>query len=397
MSEGIISLPWWGYVLVALALTHVTIISVTVYLHRHQAHKALELHPVASHFFRLWLWLTTGIVTKQWVAVHRKHHANVETADDPHSPQQLGINAVLWLGVFVYRKEAHKPETLEKYGHGTPTDWIERNVYTPLDYLGLLLMLAIDAALFGAIAGPLIWVTQMIWIPFWAAGVINGLGHYFGYRNFELADASRNIVPVGIVIGGEELHNNHHTYPSSARFSAQWWEVDLGWWYIRLLNTLGMATVKKLPPQPAFDPAKKSCDLETVRAVIANRFQVMAGFAREVLKRVYREELKKTDPADEESWALLKRTKWLMIREASLLDEGSRRWLSKALERHKRLKTAYAMKQKLQDIWQRSAPNYESVRQALEEWCHQAEATGIQALLDFSRKLRTYSLARATG
>ena len=395
MFEGLIQLPWWGYVLVALGLTHVTIASVTIYLHRHQAHKALDLHPLVSHFFRGWLWLTTGIVTKQWVAVHRKHHANVEGPDDPHSPQQVGIKSVLWGGVFLYRAAAHDKETLEKYGHGAPSDWLERNVYTPMDYLGICIMLAVDVILFGALAGGLIWVAQMLWIPFWAAGVINGIGHWWGYRNYELPDASRNIVPWGIVIGGEELHNNHHTYPSSAKFSTQWWEIDIAWLYLRLLQGLKLATIKKVPPTPAFNPAKKTCDLETAKAVVANRFQVMSGFAREVLQRVYREELRKTSPEDRETWMLLKRARRLMVRETSLLDEASRRWLNKVLPDYESLATVYTMKQRLQAIWQRSAATHDALLHALEDWCRQAEATGIQALRDFSRKLKTYALTPA--
>jgi stearoyl-CoA desaturase (delta-9 desaturase) len=395
MIEGLIQLPWWGYMLVALGLTHVTIASVTIYLHRHQAHKALDLHPIISHFFRCWLWLTTGIVTRQWVAVHRKHHANVEGPDDPHSPRQVGINRVLWGGVLLYRAAAGNKETLDKYGHGAPSDWLERNVYTPMDYLGICIMLAVDVILFGALAGALIWAAQMVWIPFWAAGVINGIGHWWGYRNYELPDASRNIVPWGIVIGGEELHNNHHTYPSSAKFSTQWWEIDIAWLYLCLLGLLGFATIKKVPPKPAFNPAKKTCDLETAKAVVANRFQVMSGFAREVLQRVYREELRKTSPEDRETWMLLKRARRLMVREASLLDETSRRWLNKVLRHYESLATVYTMKQRLQEIWQRSAATQEALLHALEDWCRQAEATGIQALRDFSRKLRTYALTPA--
>jgi stearoyl-CoA desaturase (delta-9 desaturase) len=396
MYEGLIDLPWWGYVIVALVLTHITIASVTIFLHRHQAHKALELHPVVSHFFRFWLWLTTGQVTQEWVAVHRKHHANVEGPDDPHSPQQVGIKTVLWLGMWLYRIESRKRETLKKYGYGTPHDWMEHNVYKTMDYLGVVLMLGIDVLLFGVAAGSLIWLTQILWIPFWAAGVINGIGHWWGYRNYELIDASTNIVPWGIIIGGEELHNNHHTYPSSAKFSSQWWELDIAWLYIRALETLRLATVKKIPPKPAFNPEKQSCDLETVKAVVTNRFQVMAGFARDVLKRVYREELKKTNPADRDGWMSLKRAKRLMLREATLLDDASRRWLAEALEGYKSLQTVYVMKQKLQAIWQRSAATHELLLQALDDWCRQAEATGIHALRDFSRKLRTYSLTPAT-
>ncbi len=392
MLEGLISLPWWGYIVAALILTHVTIAAVTIYLHRHQAHRALDLHPVVSHFFRFWLWLTTGMITKEWAAIHRKHHAKVETPDDPHSPQVKGIKKVLFDGADLYRQEAKNRQTMEKYGHGTPVDWLERNVYTPHNGKGIVLMLLIDVLLFGPI-GITIWAVQMIWIPLFAAGVINGIGHYWGYRNFEVADASTNIVPWGILIGGEELHNNHHTFGSSAKLSSKWWEFDIGWMYIRLMEMLALARVKKIPPELACDTAKQHIDVETVKAVIAGRFHVMAQFAREVMKHVHREELKKADRADRESWALLKRARRLMVREAGLLDEASRKWLNKALENNGTLKTVYVMKQKLQDIWQRSATTQEHLRQALQEWCHEAEATGIEALRNFSQKLRTYTLA----
>ena len=234
--SGFFDLPWWGYVLVALGLTHVTIASVTIFLHRHQAHRALELHPVASHFFRFWLWLTTGMVTKEWAAIHRKHHAKCETTEDPHSPQIYGINRVLWGGVFLYVKESYNRETLERYGHGTPDDWMERNVYSRHQILGLTLMGVVNLALFGLVPGVLILLTQIVWIPFWAAGVINGIGHFFGYRNYGCADASTNIVPWGILIGGEELHNNHHAFASSAKLSSKWYEFDIGWMYIRVME-----------------------------------------------------------------------------------------------------------------------------------------------------------------
>ncbi|MBI3778945.1 MAG: transposase [Gammaproteobacteria bacterium] len=392
MLEGLISLPWWGHLIAALILTHITIAAVTIYLHRHQAHRALDLHPVVSHFFRFWLWLTTGMITKEWAAIHRKHHAKVETPDDPHSPQVKGIKKVLLDGAELYRQEAKNRQTMEKYGHGTPDDWLERTVYTPHNGKGIVLMLLIDVLLFGPI-GITIWAVQMIWIPLFAAGVINGIGHYWGYRNFEVADASTNIVPWGILIGGEELHNNHHTFGSSAKLSSKWWEFDIGWMYIRLMEMLALARVKKIPPELACDTAKQHIDVETVKAVITGRFHVMAQFAREVMKRVHREELKKADRADRESWALLKRARRLMVREAGLLDEASHKWLEKALENNGTLKTVYTMKQKLQDIWQRSATTQEHLRQALQEWCHEAEATGIEALRNFSQKLRTYTLA----
>jgi len=394
MLNGLVDLSWWGYALVALALTHVTIAGVTIYLHRHQAHRALDLHPVVSHFFRFWLWLTTGMVTKEWAAIHRKHHATSDKPGDPHSPVVYGIRKVLFDGVDLYRQEAKNRETVEKYGHGTPDDWIERNLYTPHTGKGIFLMLVLDVLLFGAI-GLTIWAVQMAWIPFFAAGVINGLGHYWGYRNYEVPDTSTNISPIGILIGGEELHNNHHAFGSSAKFSSKRWEFDIGWLYIRVFETFGLARVKKIPPELACDAAKQHIDLETVKAVINGRFHVMAQFAREVLKHVHREELKKADPRDRAQWNLLKRARRLMVRETTLLDEVSRQLLHQALACNATLHTVYAMKQRLADIWQRSATTQEHLRHALEEWCRQAEATGIQALHEFAVKLRGFRLAPA--
>jgi stearoyl-CoA desaturase (delta-9 desaturase) len=331
------------------------------------------------------------MVTKEWAAIHRKHHAKVETPDDPHSPQQWGIKKVLWDGTALYRAESRNLETLNRYGHGTPDDWLERRIYAPHNAVGIVLMFAIDVLLFGPI-GITIWAVQMAWIPFFAAGVINGIGHYWGYRSYEVPDASRNIVPWGIVIGGEELHNNHHTFPSSAKLSSKRWEFDIGWLYIRTLETIGLARVKKIPPELTLDTAKHHIDLDTVRAVVTARFHVMAQFTRDVLHHVHREELKKADPSDRESLALLKRAKRLMVREAALLDDTARNGLRKVLELNTTFNTVYAMKQKLADVWQRSATTQEHLRRAIEDWCHQAEATGIQALQDFSLKLRSYRL-----
>jgi stearoyl-CoA desaturase (delta-9 desaturase) len=278
MFSGILNLPWWGDVLVGLILVQITIAAVTVYLHRCQAHRALDVHPIVSHFFRAWLWLTTGMITKEWAAIHRKHHAKCETPDDPHSPQELGINTVLWTGVVLYVKESHKPETMTRYGHGTPDDWLERNVYTPFNKWGIVITLLTDILLFGYIAGPIIWGAQMLWIPFWAAGVINGIGHWWGYRNFVTEDASTNIVPWAAWIGGEELHNNHHAYPTSAKFSIRWYEFDLGWLYIRNASPPGPRDVRKTAPQVKLEPSKFEVDAATVQAVIAHRFDVMARY-----------------------------------------------------------------------------------------------------------------------
>ncbi len=242
---GIFQLPWWGYVAYTLVMTHVTIASVTIYLHRYSAHGALELHPVVEHFFRFWLWMTTGMVTKEWTAVHRKHHARVEKVGDPHSPHVFGIWKVLFEGTELYKIEAANTDTLEVFGSGTPDDWIERKLYTPHhEMLGVGIMLVVNVLLFGPI-GITVWAIQMVWIPFFAAGVINGVTHYWGYRNFDTPDESRNLVPWGIIIGGEELHNNHHMYPTSARLSKKWWEFDIGWFYIRVLVALYLARVKR--------------------------------------------------------------------------------------------------------------------------------------------------------
>ena len=387
--SGLLDLPWWGYVLAALGLTHVTIAAVTIFLHRHQAHRALDLHPVVSHFFRFWLWLTTGMVTKEWAAVHRKHHAKCETPDDPHSPQIVGINRVLWGGVFLYRKEACNRETMERYGHGTPDDWLERNVYAKRAVLGIALMAAADLALFGLVPGALIFVTQMVWIPFWAAGVINGLGHYFGYRNYDCVDASTNIVPWGIVIGGEELHNNHHAFASSAKLSSKWYELDVGWMYIRILAALGLASVKKLAPKPSFAAPKPAADLDTLHAVIANRYDVLSRYAKS-MKRAYREELDLLARRSPRDAAALKPLKRALLR-VQKLSEAERARLAEALKNSKALATLVTMRQELVALWERSSASKEQLLRQLQDWCHRAEASGIASLQEFSRRLRCYA------
>ncbi len=389
LFTGVFDLPWWGVALVALGLTHVTIVSVTVFLHRHQAHRALDLHPLASHFFRLWLWLTTGMVTKEWAAIHRKHHAKCETAEDPHSPQILGINRVLWLGVFLYVKEAYNRETLERYGHGTPDDWVERNVYSRYAVLGLTLMGVLDVVLLGIVPGVLVLATQIVWIPFWAAGVINGIGHFWGYRNWGTEDASTNIVPWGIIIGGEELHNNHHAYATSAKLSNKWYEFDMGWMYICVLEALGLAQVKKVAPTPRFTEAK-AVDLATLQAVITHRYNVLATYAKS-LKRTYAEELGKLRrfaPHDAHVLQSLKR--WLHRDERSLL-ETERADLNKGLSKSRALHTVYSMRSELVSLWERSSASREQLVRQLQDWCHRAEASGIQHLEEFSRRLRCYA------
>jgi stearoyl-CoA desaturase (delta-9 desaturase) len=389
MFSGFFALPWWGYLLAALALTHVTIAGVTIYLHRCQAHRALELGPVPSHFFRFWLWLTTGMVTKEWAAIHRKHHAKCETANDPHSPQVLGLNRVLWGGVFLYVKESHNRETIDRYGHGTPDDWLERHVYTPGQKLGIVLMLAIDLFLFGLVPGALVWGVQMVWIPFWAAGVINGIGHFWGYRHFACADASTNLLPWGILVGGEELHNNHHAYPSSARLSSRWYEFDIGWLYIRLLELLGQARVKKVAPRPRLAAARETIDFDTLQAVITHRYEVMANYMKS-LRRLYREEARRLrDSLDAHSLKALKR--WL-ARDAEALPEAERQRYVAALEQSRRLSLLVDMRRELAALWQRSTATHEELLARLQDWCRRAEASGIRPLEEFSLRLRRYAI-----
>ena len=390
LFSGFFDLPWWGYVVVALALTHVTIAAVTIFLHRCQAHRALDLHPAVSHFFRLWLWLTTGMVTKEWAAIHRKHHAKCETAEDPHSPQIVGLNRVLWLGVFLYVKESHSRETLERYGHGTPDDWIERNLYSGHSILGLTLMGAADLALFGLVPGALILITQIVWIPFWAAGVINGIGHFWGYRSWDTADVSTNIVPWGILIGGEELHNNHHAFASAAKLSNKWYELDIGWLYIRILSALGLAWVKKVPPRPRFTAAKPTVDVETLQSVIANRYDVLAKYAKS-LKATYVEELSKLRQMAPQDAAVLKRLRRWITRDEKAVPAQEKVELEQVLAKTSALQTVYAMRRDLVAVWERSNVSREQLVKELQDWCFRAEASGVRQLVEFSHRLRCYA------
>jgi stearoyl-CoA desaturase (delta-9 desaturase) len=390
--SGILDLPWWAFLLIALVLTHVTIAAVTIFLHRHQTHRALDLHPVASHFFRFWLWLTTGMVTKEWVAVHRKHHAKVETSEDPHSPQIHGIGRVLSAGVFLYVSEAHDRGTLEKFGHGTPDDWIETHLYARWSLLGPVLMALVDVVAFGIVAGSLIFAVQMIWIPFWAAGVINGIGHYWGYRNYPVEDASTNIVPWGILIGGEEFHNNHHAYPSSAKLSSAWYEFDIGWMYIRLLEMLGLAAVRRIAPVPRFSPGKTECDADTVKAIITHRHYVLAQYTRSV-KDACRQEIRRLkqtvatasgERIDARSARALLR--WLRLH---TWDRKARRpiTLDPAVRQAKLLHTVYTMRQELSELWSRSSASTEQLLKQLRDWRRRAESSGIAAIREFAHRL----------
>ncbi|HUT41933.1 MAG TPA: fatty acid desaturase [Gammaproteobacteria bacterium] len=388
MLEGLLDLSFWGYIGATLLLTHITIASVTIFLHRYQAHNALTLHPSVSHFFRFWLWLTTGMVTREWVAVHRKHHAKCETVDDPHSPQVKGIWRVLLGGLGLYQIATRDAQTIEHYGNGTPDDWLERHVYSRHPMLGIMLMAAIDVLLFG-MPGLIIFAVQMLWIPLWAAGVINGLGHFWGYRNFETTDASRNLSPVGILIGGEELHNNHHAYAQSARLSNKWWEFDIGWLYIRTLALLGLARVRRVAPRVRIEHGKQVVDLETLRAVLRDRYHVLTLYGRKVIRPVVRIERKTTDGTER---TLLRQVRKLMTREDIAPDARARATLNEVLQRSQALATVYRFKTQLKALWTHTASDGASRVERLEAWCNEAERSGIKALQDFANTLRSFTL-----
>ena len=378
---------WWQVLLVTLGMTHITISGVTIFLHRAQAHRALDLHAIPSHFFRLWLWLTTGMVTKEFVAVHRKHHAKCETEEDPHSPQTRGIKALLLTGVELYRAESKVAETITKYGKGTPDDWIERNLYTRYSWQGVGVMLIIDLAVFGAI-GLTVWAVQMLWIPVMATGIINGIGHWWGYRNFEAADASTNVSPIGFLIGGEELHNNHHTYPTSAKFSVKPFEFDIGWAYIRGMEMIGLAKARKTVPQLKLGAIKPQADAKTLEAVIANRYEVMAKYAQELRAACAAEVERVKQQGANAKLADLQQAKRWLHRDAEKIPTEVLPQLANAVNESPKLAKLVTMREELRQLWTRTNVSAEQLVVELQQWCKKAESSGIVALEQFSLKLR---------
>ncbi|WP_068320816.1 DesA family fatty acid desaturase [Polynucleobacter yangtzensis] len=384
LANGYLDWSWWQITVFTLVATHITIAAVTIFLHRCQAHRALDLHPIVSHFFRFWLWLTTGMVTKEWAAIHRKHHAKCETVDDPHSPQVLGINTVLSRGAELYKKEAANQETLDKFGHGTPDDWVEHNIYSKFSWQGVAIMLIIDLFLFGAI-GLTVWAVQMLWIPITAAGVINGIGHFWGYRNFDCEDASRNIVPWGILIGGEELHNNHHTFATSAKLSNKWYEFDIGWMYIQIMSAVGLATVKKTPPKPVLSHLRPA-DQNTLEAIIANRYEIMARYSK-TLRSFFSNEVQHMQVlaahlGDARTW---------LAKDESRLTEQEKLKLEELMASNAQLRKMIEMRRELQAIWSRSSATKEQLLSQLHAWCQHAEESGLTSLREFSLRLRRYA------
>ncbi len=388
-ARGLTQASWGTWIVYFIVVTQLTILSVTLYLHRSQTHRGVDFHPVLAHCFRFWSWLSTAMVTKQWVAVHRKHHARCETDDDPHSPTTYGINKVLWEGVALYKVAAKNEEDVARYGIGTPDDWIERNVYARFPEMGPTLMLLINFALFGVV-GVAIWALQMVWIPFWAAGVVNGLGHWWGYRNFESADTSTNLSPWGVIIGGEELHNNHHAFPSSAKFALRKFEFDIGWALIRGFEAIGLAKVLRVAPTLDVRPNVPLPDAETVKAVLAHRFHVMSDYFRGVIAPTLRSEVAQ---AGNGLKGLPRKLRRALANGGRWLDEGSRQRLAAFVERSPELRTVCEFRARLAGLTERNGRNAEGILDGLKQWCHEAEATGIRSLQQFAARLKGYRLA----
>lgn len=384
---GLWDVSFWTLVVWTALSCHITLLSVTVFLHRSQAHRSVDLHPALQHFFRFWLWLTTGMITKEWVSVHRKHHARCEGPEDPHSPQVFGIRKVLLEGAELYRAAASDKRILEQFGHGTPDDWLERNMYSRFNSLGVALLLIAEFALFG-LAGIAVFAIQMLCVPVLAAGIINGLAHFWGYRNFETDDAATNLTPFAALICGEELHNNHHAYPSSARFALRRWELDLGWVYLRLFSFLKLARIRRVAPRPRFDAAKTVMDMDTVKAIISSRLHVMESYARKVIKPVHAIELKSAS----EHRATLRKAAGDLTKVDRLLDDAGRQRVAAALARSEALQTVYDLQNQLQDIWHKAGASHDALLQALQDWCKQAESTGIECLAEFAARLKGYHL-----
>ena len=387
---GILNLGIGGYVVATLIMVQITMMAVTLYLHRDQAHRAIDLHPALRHFFRFWIWCTSGMLTREWVAVHRKHHAFCETPDDPHSPQVYGLKKVLLEGAELYRDEKDNPETIAKYGRGTPDDWLERNVYLRFPFGGIVFMLLSDLVLFG-VPGITIFAIQMMSMPVFAAGIINGVGHHSGYRNFECDDAATNIVPWGVLIGGEELHNNHHAFPTSAKFSVRKWEFDIGWLYIRTLSALGLARVNRVAPQPVLEQKPDlEVDLDNLKAIIVNRMHVLRDYTKQVTLPVFRME-----KARASGDRVFRRARKLLVRRPTLLDDQGVNRLTSLLEDNAALRTVHEFREKLSAIWSGATVSNETLLQQLKDWCREAEASGIEVLEEFAERLRSYRLAPA--
>ena len=392
LASGLLQSGWVGLFVYFLVVTQLTIFSVTLYLHRSQAHRGVDFHPVLAHFFRFWTWLTTSMITREWAAIHRKHHAKCETEDDPHSPMHKGIGNVLWKGGDMYREARLDRASIEQYGKGCPDDWIERHLYTPHATMGPVAMLLVNFVLFGA-WGVAIWAVQMAWIPFWAAGVINGLGHWWGYRNFETTDTATNLTPWGVWIGGEELHNNHHAFPSSAKFALRKWEFDIGWAAIKLLESVKLAKVLRVAPTLDLRPNIHVPDGETLQALVAHRFQAMTDYQRNVLKPALREE---AAAAGAKLRALLPRKlRKGMVDDGRWLKPDARAQLQAWIASKPRIQTLVEYRARLSEVLESRSHDAAEKLKRLQAWCAEAEASGVRALQDYAARLRGYALVPA--
>ncbi|MFT3754835.1 MAG: fatty acid desaturase [Pseudoxanthomonas sp.] len=390
LTGGLLGLGWWGLLAVMLVFVQLTIFSVTLYLHRSQAHRGVDFHPALNHFFRFWTWLTTSMITREWVAIHRKHHAKVETEEDPHSPQTRGIGTVFWRGVELYREARTQRADIEQYGKGAPDDWLERHLYTPHANLGPTALLLVNSVLFG-LPGVALWAVQMAWIPFWAAGVVNGLGHWWGYRNFESADTSTNLTPWAFWIGGEELHNNHHAFPSSARFSMRRFEFDIGWAAIKGLEKLRLAKVLRVAPRVDVRPNIAVPDADTLKALLSHRFLAMTEYQRKVFMPALREEAAHTR---QKLRALLpRRLRKGLVDDGRWLKPEARAQLQDWVAQRPRIRALVEHRARLAALLEaRSHDAGERLRQ-LQAWCHEAEQSGIRALQEYAQRLKGYALA----
>ena len=389
LAGGLLQFGWWEMLLYLLVVTQITIFTVTLYLHRSQAHRGVDFHPALAHFFRFWSWLTTSMITREWAAIHRKHHAKCETEDDPHSPMHKGIGNVLWKGADMYRESRLDRASIEQYGKGCPDDWIERNLYTRFATLGVVLLLVASFVLFGA-KGVAVWAVQMAWIPFWAAGVINGLGHWWGYRNFETTDTATNLTPWGVWVGGEELHNNHHAFPSSAKFALRRFEFDIGWAAITLLEKVRLAKVLRVAPTLNLRPNINVPDAETLKALLAHRFQAMTDYQRNVLKPALREE---AAAAGARLRALLPRKlRKGMVDDGRWLKPEAREQMRAWIADRPRILALIEYRNRLAEVLESRSHDAAERLKRLQAWCAEAEASGVRALQDYAVRLRGYAL-----
>lgn len=393
LENGLLNASTWQIVIMTLIAVQVTLAGVSLFLHREQTHRGIILNPFLRHFFRFWTWFTTGMLTKDWVAIHRKHHAFCETQQDPHSPQIHGIRKVLFHGVNLYTQERKKRETIEKYGKDTPNDWIERNIYTRFHYLGIVLLALTDIALFGVI-GLLVYAIQMLWIPFFAAGVINGIGHFTGYRNYRTDDSSRNITRFGFFIMGEELHNNHHAFPSSCKFAHRKGEHDIGWYLIKVLSFLKLCEIKKVVPVLNENSRAETINSDTVKAILTHKFNVLQQYIKDVIKPTVMNEY---HDASRKVKKHLNRYMSSLSLDPKFIKKDIRKKISDNIDNSTTINTLIAYKQELQSIWNNNTLSMDEMITAIKDWCQKAEHSGISFLQEFAKKLSTYTLKPVTN